>query len=1296
MNFPSHSNPKRQCASFLSDLFIILGGLLFLILSPTSIAAADPTSSLSIKNHQQSIPIRTEAEPTTKVELTPAEKAWLSLHPEIVVNYSLKQPPLVIVDNQGRHSGVLIDHLQLLSNNLGIKFRFQSRDLKDKLSRTEAKEIDILGFAFKDESWRSIANFSDPLFKAYTYIYTRADNPDKISSLDDLAGKRVGYSVGSFLLKRIFTENPELISLPQDSNKLAVKALIDGEVDALIGFASLEYMRKQHTSSAFKIATILPEYGGDLAMAVRINSPILLSILNKGLAAIPERERQNVLNRWFGDYYYRPQKSTKSKIDLTTEEQAWLQDRGEICYAVDPDWMPFEAVKDGKHIGMAADFMQLITSRIPARFKLAVTSTWSESLKLLQEQKCDLTPFLNRTELRGKYLKFTTPYIRTPQVIVTRTNIPFVKGYEGLHNRILAVTRGYWTEEFVKAKHPEIKLLYVENQEAGLDAVSEGRAFALVGTLILLNNKIRSDGLLNLKIAGTTEEYDEFRVGVSGELPLLQTIMQKAVDSITVEEANEISNRWTAVEYTKEIDYTLLWQLLSGAFIILLIIGYWNRRLSQEIGRRKETETALQESEEKYRSLFELSEDPMWLIIAGKFVIVNTSAVRMLQYDSTDDITNLHPVQLSPPQQADGCSSETRADQMMAIAYRNGCHRFEWLHRKKSGEIFPVEVSLTRIRYEGKEALFCIWRDITKRKQDEEALRKLSSAVEQSHNTIVITDLRAKIEFVNPAFTKVTGYTFEEAIGKNPNILKSGAQPALFYQTMWDTLKQGKVWQGEMLNRRKDGSEYWEFTTISPVFDESGQATHYVAIKEDITERKEAQTQLQESERQLSTLIETIPDAIYFKDGEGRLQVANRVALTLFNLHEQPWQGKTGVELTALQPEMLEIHRICQASDELTWEHGDLTHSEELIPADDGQMSYCNITKVPLFTPQGGRKGLVIVCRDMTEQKTIESALKQAKEYAEAANEAKSSFLANMSHELRTPMNSILGFAQLLEQDNKLAEDQRDSSHEIVRAGHHLLKLINDVLDLSKVESGHIDLKLEQIQLSAVVYESFSLLTPLAEKLGIDISYGDLDNYFVYADGTRLTQVLVNLLSNAIKYNRKQGKVQLEAVATGEILRVTVSDTGKGIEAQRLDELFQPFNRLDAENSGIEGTGIGLSITRRLIEMMGGEIGVDSQPGVGSHFWFELPLRSIDPIEETDIASENIKEKSKPIIHKQSTVLYIEDNPANLKLVSKLLSDRQDINLITAHEPVLGLELAISYQPELILLDINMPGMDGY
>jgi CheY-like chemotaxis protein len=325
--------------------------------------------------------------------------------------------------------------------------------------------------------------------------------------------------------------------------------------------------------------------------------------------------------------------------------------------------------------------------------------------------------------------------------------------------------------------------------------------------------------------------------------------------------------------------------------------------------------------------------------------------------------------------------------------------------------------------------------------------------------------------------------------------------------------------------------------------------------------------------------------------------------------------------------------------------------------------------------------------------------LEHAKLVAEKANLAKSSFLLSMSHELRSPLNAILGFAQLLETDSPPPTAlQKESIEHILKAGWHLLNLISEILDLSKIESGHFPMSREPVSLAEVLQECQSMIDPQAHQRSVKLTFPQCDaHYFVSADRTRLKQVLINLLANAIKYNRKNGTVEVQCSnsAPGRT-RISIKDSGTGLSAEQLANLFQPFNRLGQEAGVESGTGIGLVVAKRLVELMGGIIGVESTVGVGSVFWFELTTEP-DPhlaMAEVEAGTQSYLLASREKM--QHTLLYVEDNPANMKLVERLIARHADISLLTAVNGNSGVEIARASIPDVILMDINLPDIDGF
>jgi len=341
----------------------------------------------------------------------------------------------------------------------------------------------------------------------------------------------------------------------------------------------------------------------------------------------------------------------------------------------------------------------------------------------------------------------------------------------------------------------------------------------------------------------------------------------------------------------------------------------------------------------------------------------------------------------------------------------------------------------------------------------------------------------------------------------------------------------------------------------------------------------------------------------------------------------------------------------------------------------------------------------------VTDRKRFERTLQEnnielgrAKAASEKANLAKSDFLSSMSHELRSPLNAILGFAQLMNSDTPPpTSSQTTSIDQILHAGWYLLELINEILDLAQIESGKLALSLEPISIAEVMSECQAMIEPQGQRRGIAMSYPGFDApCFVNADRTRVKQVLINLLSNAIKYNQPNGSVVVDCTRSApDRVRITVKDSGAGLPPDMVMQLFQPFNRLGRETGAEEGTGIGLVMSKRLVEMMGGLIGVESKVGSGSEFWFELNSAVAPSLTPEEMGPGTIDPAPVDRGAVLRTLLYVEDNPANLTLIEQLIARRPDMRLLSARDGNLGIQMARTQHPEVILMDINLPGISG-
>jgi PAS domain S-box-containing protein len=519
--------------------------------------------------------------------------------------------------------------------------------------------------------------------------------------------------------------------------------------------------------------------------------------------------------------------------------------------------------------------------------------------------------------------------------------------------------------------------------------------------------------------------------------------------------------------------------------------------------------------------------------------------------------------------------------------------------------------------------------ELAQRRESEKALLIRSTTIEAAAACIFITDRRGIIEYVNPAFSRVTGYSAEEALGRTPALLKSGLHPSTFYQTLWETILAGNVWQGEVTNRRKDGELYVDESIITPVVDENGQIIRFVAIKQDITARKAAEKQLEHIAHQNRLILNTVAEGICGIDLNGQTIFVNNAATQMLGFSTSELLGQPLHALTHHTHADGSAFPAAECPIAVAMHDGAGYHMpDELFWRKDGQPLRVESTSTPIITGNGEIIGAVVSFRDIHLRMEAEEALRRAKEAAEVASQAKSAFLANMSHELRTPLNAIIGYSEIL------AEELHDDAQEAViedlgrihSAGHQLLTLINDILDLSKIEAGKMALSPKNFDVADIVDEVVSTIQPQAQKNGNTLRVicppvmGTL-----YADRTKVRQVLLNLLSNAVKFTENGTvflRVSRETAAAGEQLHFDISDTGIGMSQEQVDKLFQDFTQADASTTRkYGGTGLGLAISRRFCRLMGGDISVTSKLGKGSTFIVTLPATlSVNPIEEDNHA----------------------------------------------------------------------------
>ena len=582
---------------------------------------------------------------------------------------------------------------------------------------------------------------------------------------------------------------------------------------------------------------------------------------------------------------------------------------------------------------------------------------------------------------------------------------------------------------------------------------------------------------------------------------------------------------------------------------------------------------------------------------------------------------------------------------------------------------------------------------VREREEQRSELDNLKFALDE-HAIVSITDTQGTITYANDKFCEISGYARDELIGKNHRIVKSGRHSAAFYEDLWITITSGRVWHGEICNRAKNSVEYWVAATIVPFLDSNGLPYEHIAIRTDITASKETERRLEEELLFSRQMMDAIPIPIYYKDVQGRYLGCNHSFAETFSSPEQGGViGKTVFDLLSLE-DAQDIHNHDQA---LIASPGRQSYELKMVVKGGEQRSFV-YHKATLTRPDGSVWGLIGAITDITERYRWEGDLIKARDAAEAANQAKSDFLANMSHEIRTPMNGIIGMTDLV-LDSQLDVEQREYLGIVRSSADALLRLINDILDFSKIEAGKLQIENMTFDLQA---ELVNLIRPLqvsAQQKGLSLRLDMAADVPVHvrSDVGRLRQILINLIGNAVKFTERGDiclEVRVEARSNGIVtLSFGVRDSGIGIPVDKLAHIFEAFSQADASTTRkYGGTGLGLTISSRIVEMLGGTLGVESTVGVGSYFHFSLPLGMASARENDDhlaVTTEKADQTAPPM-----TVLLVEDNPVN-QLVASGMLQKWGHQVTVAANGAEALLLLETGRFDVALMDMQMPVMGG-
>ena len=739
----------------------------------------------------------------------------------------------------------------------------------------------------------------------------------------------------------------------------------------------------------------------------------------------------------------------------------------------------------------------------------------------------------------------------------------------------------------------------------------------------------------------------------------------------------------------------------------------------------RQTQTALGEAHDRYLDLYEFAPvGYLTLSAEGSIEEINLTGATLLGRERKALLRHRFAACVAPEDR------DTWLRQFLSVKQHAEPRNVELAMLRGDGSVFQAQLDYApqkpmRSGLPGGDADRTTVRvalsDISARRRAEDELRKLFMAVEQTSESVMITNLEPIIEYVNAAFESNTGYSRTEVIGQNPRLLHSGKTPRETYAALWDALPHGQAWKGVFINRRKDGSEYTELARITPIRQpDGGYITHYVAVKEDITEKNRIGDELDLHRRHLEGLLAERTADLH--DAETKYRT-----VADFTYDWETWiddagnwlycspacervSGYRAEEFLARPELMLEItHADDRANmrDHLHEGEREGVHDiEHRIHHKNGELRWIEHLCRPVRDAAGNSLGRRVSNRDITERKLSEEALRQARDLADAASRAKSTFLANMSHEIRTPMNAIIGFAHMLRR--KISEpDHVDKLGKIAAAADHLLGVINDILDISKIEADKLVLEKSDFELDAMLGRIAAMVMERVREKGLELIIDASPELgVVNGDVTRLSQALLNYLGNALKFTER-GSITLrveiiEETVNDILLRFEVSDSGIGIAAEHLPRLFQAFEQADSSTTRrFGGTGLGLAITRRLAGLMGGDIGVESTPGLGSTFWFYARLGRVSVAKDhfliPPLRGKRALADAETLLrrdYQNARLLLAEDDEVNQEVALDVLGEiGWQVDIANHGQEAVALATANAY--DLILMDMQMPVMGG-
>jgi PAS domain S-box-containing protein len=985
--------------------------------------------------------------------------------------------------------------------------------------------------------------------------------------------------------------------------------------------------------------------------------------------------------------YYSPSGTHEhnSRVSFSKAEKKYLNNKKQITVCIDPDWMPLEKIEDGAHIGMTADYFALFQQKIPIPLTLVPTKNWSESVKYAKARKCDVFSLAMPTPDRRTYMDFTKPYLSIPLVLAGRRDMPFVDDITALNNIKFGVVKGYAFGEILRRRYPKMDIADVPSVDVGLKMVAEKKLDGFIGTLATVVYSIRKNFALELKVAGKFDERWELGVATRNDEPLLRSIFEKAIASVSRSEQERILNRWIAVKYVKEKDYTVLWRVLMGAAVVSLFLLwrlYTMRKFSAEL---KKQYRHVKVAEERYRQIFNTPNEAIFLHDANTAEILDVNQGMLKMFGCTYEealqagVDNISSGKF--PFTAEKALSKVRNTAL------HGPQKFDWLARKKDNTLFWIDVSLKYTEFGGQHYVIAVVRDIDARKKAEEALYFTQSAIDHSDDSAFWSGQDGRLVYVNEAACRSLGYSRDELMALTISDFDPNS-PVQAWDEHWQELKEKGFLYLETTHRTKDGKEFPVEVRATFLVYEGKEFN--CSFARDITERKQAETNIAAEKERLIVTLRSIGDGVITTDTVGNIVLMNKISEKLTGWSNSDAAGKPLGEVFHIINE--QTREVCKDPVTKVINSGQIIElaNHTILIAKDGTERSIADSGAPIMDSESKIVGVVLVFRDVSEQIKTERELLKVKKL-----ESIGVLAGGIAHDFNNILAAILGNINLALFDDELPDATKKLLLEAEKASLRAKDLTQQLLTFSK---GGAPVK-ETASLDSVIRDSANFVLH-GSQVTCRFNIPD-DLMLVEIDKGQISQVIQNIALNAGQAMPTGGIVEIfcKNISSEKLpatlsaskqmfVEILIKDEGIGMAANLVDKIFDPYF-----STKQEGSGLGLAITHAIITKHGGHIFAESLPGQGTSFTIYLPATENGQLENSK-ASEFKQQCS------QAKILIMDDEAMVRKVSQAMLTKLgHQVELSKDGEEAIELykKAVTKKMPfDLVIVDLTIPnGMGG-